>query len=121
MEISRINQGGVVTSQHEITSKSSKIDVENKVATKSFKETESADELNLPNDAAQKVVEGLNNVMSAFDSHLKFVYHERLQKYYVTVVDSRTDEVVREIPPKKLLDFVASVNEQMGLIIDHKI
>ncbi len=120
MEINRFSQGGVATSQLETASIPLKNNGENKVAI-NLKESSNTGELNLSKESAQKVVEGLNNVMSAFDSHLKFVYHERLQRYYVTLVDSRTEEVVREIPPKKLLDFFASVNEQMGLIVDQKI
>lgn len=50
--------------------------------------------------------------------HLQFVLHEKLGEYYVKVVDNRTEEVVREIPPKEWLDFYAAMAEFMGLIVD---
>ena len=48
----------------------------------------------------------------------RFVLHEKLGEYYVKVVDNRTEEVVREIPPKEWLDFYAAMAEFMGLIVD---
>src|SRR5699024_791 len=34
-------------------------------------------------------------------TNVKFVMHDELEKYYVKVVDPKTDEVIREIPPEK--------------------
>ncbi len=47
--------------------------------------------------------------------------HEKLHEYYVTVVDAKTNETVKEIPPKKLLDIYAVMLESIGLIVDHRI
>ena len=38
----------------------------------------------------------------------------------VKVIDAETNEVIREIPPEKILDLVATIWEMMGLIIDEK-
>jgi flagellar protein FlaG len=38
----------------------------------------------------------------------------------VKVVDSETGEVIREIPPEKLLDMFANMLELAGLIIDER-
>ncbi|MCF6093423.1 flagellar protein FlaG [Microaerobacter geothermalis] len=71
---------------------------------------------------AQKVVDGLNKVLEASSqTHLKFQLHEKLNEYYVTIVDDRTNQVIREIPPKKLLDIVANIQEALGLLVDKKI
>ncbi|WP_249650867.1 flagellar protein FlaG, partial [Lysinibacillus sp. D4A3_S15] len=51
----------------------------------------------------------------------KFVYHEGLERYYVTVGDQGTDEVVKEIPPKKLLDTFYEMQKMLGMIVDEKI
>ncbi|MFP3361912.1 flagellar protein FlaG, partial [Planococcus sp. SIMBA_143] len=50
----------------------------------------------------------------------KFELHDKLEKYYVTVVDSETKEVIKEIPPKKFLDMYAQMAEFMGILIDEK-
>ncbi|MBS8265789.1 flagellar protein FlaG [Mesobacillus boroniphilus] len=75
----------------------------------------------VPKEKLEGVVEGLNKYLSQSQTSLKFQYHEKLQEYYVTLVDEKTKEVVREIPPKKMLDFYAAMTEFLGLIVDKKI
>jgi len=38
----------------------------------------------------------------------------------VKVLDSETNEVIREIPPEKILDMVAKMWELAGLIVDER-
>lgn len=75
----------------------------------------------IPKEKMEAVVEGLNKYLKQSNTALKFQYHEKLQEYYVTLIDEKTKEVVREIPPKKMLDFYAAMNEFLGLIVDKKI
>ena len=44
----------------------------------------------------------MNDLLEANHSSSKFMYHDGLDRYYVTVVDKDTDEVVKEIPPQKI-------------------
>jgi hypothetical protein len=37
------------------------------------------------------------------------------------VIDSETSEVIKEIPPEKILDMIAKIEKMIGLIIDEKI
>ncbi|MFN2744442.1 MULTISPECIES: flagellar protein FlaG [Bacillus] len=66
----------------------------------------------------QKTVEGANRLLEPTQIHLQFELHEKLNEYFVKVVDNKTNEVIREIPPKKWLDFYAAMAEFMGLIVD---
>ncbi|CCQ96899.1 hypothetical protein CULT_510023 [[Clostridium] ultunense Esp] len=72
-------------------------------------------------EEAKKAVEGFNAILKPTQSHVKFLYHEKMGEYYVQIIDDNTNEVIREIPPKKLLDMVASIWEQIGLIVDEKV
>ncbi|PTQ50977.1 MAG: hypothetical protein BLITH_1215 [Brockia lithotrophica] len=54
-------------------------------------------------------------------THLRFEWHEELREYYVRVVDDATNEVIREIPPKKWLDLVAYMLEHLGLLVDARV
>ncbi|MEW4290174.1 flagellar protein FlaG [Rossellomorea marisflavi] len=65
-------------------------------------------------------VNGMNDVVSSANTHLKFEYHDRLNEYYVTIVDDLTQKVVKEIPAKKFLDMHADMAEFMGLLVDKK-
>ncbi|WP_079710780.1 flagellar protein FlaG [Paraliobacillus ryukyuensis] len=67
------------------------------------------------------MVEALNEFLEPTHTSIKFELHDKLDKYYVTVVDSDTDELIKEIPPKKLLDVYAAMAEFMGFIVDEKI
>lgn len=72
-------------------------------------------------DAVEEAVDNLNQFLEPSRRNLKFELHDKLDKYYVTVVDSTTDEVIKEIPPKKILDMYAAMAEFMGLLVDEKI
>ncbi|MCM3124125.1 MULTISPECIES: flagellar protein FlaG [unclassified Mesobacillus] len=74
-----------------------------------------------PEDKVKEIVEGMNKFMDASPTALKFEFHEKLNEYYVKIIDERTKEVIREIPPKKMLDFYAAMTEFIGLMIDKKI
>ncbi|MGD6817110.1 flagellar protein FlaG [Metabacillus sp. 113a] len=68
----------------------------------------------------EKIVASLNEFMAPANTHTEFVLHEKLNEYYVTVVDDVTREVVREIPNKKVLDMYAAMTEFVGLFVDEK-
>lgn len=53
-------------------------------------------------------------------TNLQFKYHEDLNEYYVEIVDPLTNEVIKEIPPKKMLDMYAAMTSFMGIFIDLK-
>ncbi|PDM39199.1 MULTISPECIES: flagellar protein FlaG [unclassified Geobacillus] len=75
----------------------------------------------LPKEKLEEVVKGLNEFLQPSHTSIKFELHDELQEYYVQIVDERTHEVIREIPPKKLLDMYAAMMEFVGLIVDKKI
>jgi len=69
----------------------------------------------------EKAVNGLNKwVQQTQSTHLKFYLHDKLNEYYVEVVDDQSKEVIRQIPSKKILDFTAKMQEMIGLLVDEK-
>ncbi|MCR2822385.1 flagellar protein FlaG [Lederbergia panacisoli] len=73
-------------------------------------------------DQVEKVVNSMNDFLKASPStHLKFQYHDKLNEYYVTIVDEISQEVVKEIPAKRMLDIFAAMTEYLGLMVDKKI
>jgi flagellar protein FlaG len=75
----------------------------------------------LPKEKLEEVVKSLNEFLQPSHTSIKFELHDELQEYYVQIIDQRTNEVIREIPPKKLLDMYAAMMEFVGLIVDKKI
>ncbi|MEI5907607.1 flagellar protein FlaG [Bacillus spongiae] len=74
-----------------------------------------------PKEQVEKVIHSVNEFLKASPTSLKFEFHEKLQEYFVSVIDNETKEVVREIPPKKLLDMYAAMTEFVGILVDKKI
>jgi len=72
-------------------------------------------------EKTEKVIDSMNEFLKESSTHLKFQFHDELQKYYVAIVDDQTNEVIREIPPKKLLDMYAEMTKFLGLMVDKKI
>lgn len=72
-------------------------------------------------EQVEKIVESMNQFVSASNTHVKFEFHEKLNDYYVTVINSTTNDVIKEIPSKKTLDMYASILEYMGILVDKKI
>ncbi|MDP4085186.1 MAG: flagellar protein FlaG [Bacillota bacterium] len=72
-------------------------------------------------DKVQEIVKGLNNFLEPSHTSYQFKLHEKLNEYYVTIVNDDTNEVIQEIPAKKLLDTYADMMDHLGLLIDKKI
>lgn len=69
----------------------------------------------------KEITSQINNFIGPVQTNLKFEYHEDLNEYYVTVVNPETKEIIKEIPPKKMLDMYAAMVEFMGMLIDEKV
>lgn len=76
--------------------------------------TISEEQLILAIDRAVKAAEGLPTV-------LDFSVHKTTNQIMVKVLERDTGKVIREVPPEKLLDFVARLCEMAGIIIDKKL
>ncbi len=80
---------------------------------------EARDELTV--SQAKDLTASMNRFLETVDTQLRFQFHEELNEYYVTIVNSQTDEVVREIPSKRLMDIYAAMREFIGVLVDQKI
>ncbi|MBS4174148.1 flagellar protein FlaG [Bacillus sp. FJAT-49736] len=69
----------------------------------------------------QKVIDGMNEFVQASNTHLKFELHDELNEYYVSIIDDKTQEVIKEIPSKKMLDIYAEMEKHLGILVDKKV
>src|SRR5690625_5285650 len=65
----------------------------------------------------RQAVDGLNEAFKVVQTHLRFRLHEDTHRYYVEIVDTLENEVVREVPPKRFLDMVADMYQFMGIVV----
>jgi len=71
-------------------------------------------------DQLVQQVEQANRFFLNHHTHLEFSIHKETKAIIVRIVDSETQEVLKEIPPEKLLDLVAKLWEMAGLLIDER-
>lgn len=69
-------------------------------------------------DLLRKAFEELNKKSLNFES--EFGIHEKTNRITVKIVDKKTKEVIKELPPEKTLDMIAKVWEMAGLVVDEK-
>lgn len=67
-----------------------------------------------------KALQKINNFLKDERTHAEYSVHKDLGTIMIKIVDENTKEVILEVPPKKILDMVASMCKQVGLI-DKKI
>lgn len=72
----------------------------------------------LTSDEVNEAVGKLNNALGAYSERVSFKYHEKTNRLIVRVIDSQTNEVVREIPPKDLIKLLEHLQEYMGMLVD---
>lgn len=70
--------------------------------------------------ALQEAVDQANKSFKAMNRRFEYNVHETLSRVFVKVIDSSTDELIREIPSEKLLDMVANMLEVAGIIMDER-
>ncbi len=66
-------------------------------------------------------IEKSNRKLQLFDRKLEISVHEKTREVMIKVIDTATDQIIREIPPEKVLDIVASRKEIIGLLMDKMI
>lgn len=67
------------------------------------------------------IIEKANSQFVAYDRKLEFSIHEKTKQIMIKILDSATNEVIKELPPEKVLDMVAGFMEVAGIIVDEKI
>ncbi len=72
-------------------------------------------------EEVKAAIGSVNKAINTYDRRLQFSVHEATNLVSVKVIDTNTDEVIREIPPEKILDMVAKLWEMAGIIVDKKI
>jgi len=78
------------------------------------------DEWQVSENFLKKAVDKANKTMALQKRSLEFKIHEKTGEIIVKVIDSETKEVIREIPPEKILDMFASMLEIAGLLVDER-
>ena len=69
----------------------------------------------------QAAIAQVNKTLSLYNTRLEFSIHDRTKGIMVKVINETTGELIREVPPERVLDMVAMTWEELGLIVDEKV
>lgn len=67
------------------------------------------------------IIDESNKDFRTFDRRLDISVHEKTREIMVKVVDTLTDEIIKELPPEVVLDTLARRREIVGIMIDKQI
>src|SRR5690606_9480682 len=66
----------------------------------------------------EDALEKLTRSADLFNKGLQFRIHDKTGRLIVRVIDRETEEVIRDIPPERILDLVASIEAFLGLLFE---
>ena len=68
----------------------------------------------------KKMIAEMNRKISNSNEEAVFGVHERTNRIMIKILDKDTKEVIKEFPPEKTLDMIASIWEMAGILVDEK-
>lgn len=68
----------------------------------------------------KNAVSKINKLLEGEGTHLQYEKHDMINQMIIKVIDNNTNEVIKEIPSKKILDMVAKMCELAGVLVDKK-
>ncbi|HCC06922.1 MAG TPA: hypothetical protein DEP72_01970 [Clostridiales bacterium] len=74
----------------------------------------------IPEKSWMEAVETANKKLEGANTEFRFSVHEATNQVSVKVLNKDTGEVIREIPPEKILDMVAKMWEMAGIFVDER-
>ncbi|OAA93650.1 flagellar protein FlaG [Clostridium coskatii] len=120
MEVKDVGQGrqlslGFNTSS-DVLQTQQNADVANKTVDNKFSNSENVNEKDV-----KRAVDKINKLMEDTPTHLRYEVYGKFKDIMVSIVDNNTDKVIKEIPPKSIVDMVDKLCELAGVFLDKKV
>jgi len=75
------------------------------------------------NEKLQQTIDALNDKLARMDREVQFKVDKRIDKNYISVIDKKSQEILREFPPEEIRSFIAKfdeINEKLSMSQDVK-
>ena len=76
---------------------------------------------NIDQDDIMQAIKQANKALEGTNRRFEYSVHEQSNTIMIKVINSDTDEIIREIPPERILNLIAKLWELAGLIVDKKV
>lgn len=81
-------------------------------------EQEDTEDAEVDKERLKDAVDSLDNVIKPLNIGLNFQQIEEIDRTYVELYDRETGEIIREIPPKQIIQLALNIKTMQGLLFD---
>lgn len=81
---------------------------------------EEQDEEPMSEESVSLMTDELNELMSRINCNLHFKYHKEVNMLSVKMIDKGTGELIKEVPPEKMIKHMIKAQEWLGAFLDKK-
>jgi len=75
----------------------------------------------IPREQIESATDKLNRLMGLIDKRLRFDLHKESDQIMVRVIDQDTEDVLKEMPPQRVIELLNSLTDIAGLLVDQKV
>ena len=75
---------------------------------------------NISPDEIKMTISKINENIGVLNKDVKFAYNDTIKSLVVKVIDAKTGKIIREIPPKEVINLQKKLSEVVGIIFDSK-
>lgn len=118
-----VNHTGTVKPVQNKSSQVKKVDLDKSLSQeiKQMNKTEKEEVLAIDQKVLDKSISQANKALKVHNRHIDREMHDKTNVMMYKIVDTETDEVIREFPPKKIQDMIAKMWELAGLFVDEEV
>jgi flagellar protein FlaG len=72
----------------------------------------------LSKDEISNLVDTLNAAAKSVNKRIEFSYHDKINRVIMKVMDTQSNEVIREIPAKEMISLLEHIHDLIGMFVD---
>jgi flagellar protein FlaG len=76
------------------------------------------DEQKMDENSVSYMTKELNDLMRRIDADLEFQYHKEVNTMSVKMLDKKTGEVLKEVPPEEMIKHMIKAKDWLGAFLD---
>jgi len=121
MVINKVSNDAAVSNKHiEPNYQKNQAQEISKTAKDTINQNKTHDQKEVSPKDLKKIINKINENVSMLNQNVKFAYNDTIKSLTVEVVDVSTGKVIREIPPKEVINLQKKLSEVVGIIFDSK-
>ncbi|MDW8799701.1 flagellar protein FlaG [Clostridium sp. A1-XYC3] len=115
-----LNTGSIDNSNEDIQG----ISLNNNLSDTDSKSSELGYQLNNNQDISEKdikkAIDKFNKLLEDNDTHVEYELYGKTKELTIKIINNKTKEIVKELPPKRLIDMINKLCELAGVFVDQK-